>query len=833
MAHDDGVRRGYPEHWEADVVLRDGVPAHLRPIAPSDADPLQEFHTGQSERSVYLRFFAPMERLSPGDLERFTHVDHRDRVAFVVVVPFEGRERIIAVGRFDRVGAASAEVAFTVADVHQGRGLGSVLLEHLAAAARELGIGEFTAEVLPQNGQMLAVFRDAGYEVRQAYDDGLVAVRITLDPNAQSRDVMADREHRAEARSMRAVWDAESVLVIGPGTSGSAGAGLDALRARTVLAGQLAQPGAGPRIAALGVDVPPEAAGDPRLTVAASIDDVAGPVQVAAVALAAPDVLAVVPSLARLGVRAVVVLSAGFAEDGPDGLALQRELLRTAHLAGMRVVGPESYGIARPGGPGGLQLSLAARAPAPGGVGLFCQSAAVAVRLLDDAAARGIGVSQFLSSGNRADVSGNDVMQFWADDPMTSVAALSLESIGNPRKFVRVARRLARLKPVVVVTAGRSGQVVPPGHAVRVTSAPRRTLEEMLRQSGVLRVESTSRLLDVVQLLATQPVPAGRRVGVVASSHSLAALVAENAAAAGLVLARDAVVLPEDASPERVRATYEDACSWPDVDALVVVHVPTVPTAPAADLAAELARAASVSSRTILACLHPLLGIRDELTVLAPDGAERTVPAYRTATDAVVALGHAARYAAWRDRDEGTWARPPGMDLNRAVRLVDGLLAASPAGGDLAEDDVGELLAAAGVVLDPGAAASGVDCVLRSAEDRLFGPVVSFGLAGDASELLGDLAQGIAPLTTADVAHLVRSVRAAPRLFGYRDQPAVDVEAVEELLARVAALADALPDLASLELDVTATPEGARVRAARARVADTDRRDRPARTLPT
>ncbi len=830
MVHDDGVRRGYPAHWEADVVLRDGVPAHLRPITPADADALQEFHTGQSERSVYLRFFAPMERLSPGDLERFTRVDHRDRVALVVVVPHDGRERIIAVGRFDRVGAASAEVAFTVADAHQGRGLGSVLLEHLAGAARELGIGEFTAEVLPQNGAMLAVFRDAGYEVRQAYDDGLVAVRIALDPNAQSREVMADREHRAEARSMRALWDAESVLVIGPGARAT---GLDARRARTVLAGQLAQPGPGPRIAALGVDVPPEAAADQRLTLATSIDDVAGPVQVAAVALAAPDVLAVVPSLARLGVRAVIVLSAGFAEDGPEGLALQRELLRTAHLAGMRVVGPESYGIARPGGSGGLHLSLAAHAPAPGGVGLFCQSAAVAVRLLDDAAARGIGVSQFLSSGNRADVSGNDVMQFWADDPLTSVAALSLESIGNPRKFVRVARRLARLKPVVVVTAGRSGQVVPPGHAVRVTSAPKRTLEEMLRQSGVLRVENTAQLLDVVQLLSTQPVPAGRRVGVVASSHSLAALVAENAAAAGLVLARHAVVLPEDAEPERVRATYEDACSWQDVDALVVVHVPTVPTSDAADLAAELARAATGSPLTVLACLHQLVGVHSELTALTPDGARRTVPAYRSATDAVAALGHATRYAAWLDQDEGTWVRPHGMDLARAVRLVDGLLAASPAGGDLTEDHVAELLAAAGLALDAGAVPGGVDCVLRSAEDRLFGPVVSFGLAGDASELLGDLAQGIAPLTTADVAHLVRSVRAAPRLFGYRDQPAVDVGAIEDLLARVAALSDALPDLASLELDVTATPDGALVRAARARIVDTERGDRPARALPT
>src|SRR5690554_6076090 len=822
MAHEPGC----PAHWEADVVLRDGVPAHLRPIGPPDAEALQEFHTGQSERSVYLRFFAPMARLSEADLVRFTHVDHRDRVALVVVVPRDGREQIIAVGRFDRVSPTTAEVAFTVADAHQGRGLGSVLLEHLAAIARELGLEEFTAEVLPQNGAMLAVFREAGYEVTQELDDGLVTVRIDLDPGERSREVMADREHRAEARSMRALWEARRVLVVGPGVP----EGLDAQRARAVLAAQLAAPGTGPEVTVLGVAG--ELGADVRLRTAATIDDVAGPVDLAVVALPGSGVLAAVPSLARLGVRTLVVLSAGFAEEGPEGLERQRELLRTAHRAGMRVIGPESFGVARPGEDVPLALTLAARSPLPGGVGLFCQSAAVAARLLDDATARGIGVSQFLSSGNRADVSGNDVMQFWADDATTRVAGLSLESIGNPRKFVRVARRLARLKPVVVVTAGRSGQVVPPGHAVRATTAPRRTLDAMLRQSGVLRVESSPQLLDVAQLLATQPVPAGRRVGVVASSHSLAAVVAENAGAQGLVVSRDAVVLPEDADEALVRATLTEACSWPDVDALVVVHIPTVPSARDGLVVAELARAASVSSLTVVACAPPALGVRPELTVRAPDGAQRTVPAFRSASDAVTALGHAARYAAWLDQDEGGWARPAGMDLSRAVRLVDGWLAEEPAGGDLDADRLSELLATAGIELrgDP---PRGVGCVLRSTEDRLFGPLVSFGLAGDASELLGDLAQGIAPLTTADVAHLVRSVRAAPRLFGYRGQPAVDVAALEDLVARVAALADALPELATLELDVSVGESSLAVLGARARVADNERRDRPARTLPT
>ncbi|MGO3814119.1 MAG: GNAT family N-acetyltransferase, partial [Cellulosimicrobium funkei] len=236
----------YPVEWEADVVLRDGTTTHVRPIRPEDADALQRFHVGQSERSTYLRFFAPMERLSERDLERFTRVDHVDRVALVAVrprdgAPGDGGEDIIGVARFDRTGPAEAEVAFNIADSAQGRGLGSVLLEHVAAAARERGVRRFTAEVLPQNGKMLAVFREAGYDVRQQMDDGFVQVSVDLDPTERSRAVMADREHRAEARSMQGLLGATSVVLVGPDAPADAraehdGEALDRLLAQRALA---------------------------------------------------------------------------------------------------------------------------------------------------------------------------------------------------------------------------------------------------------------------------------------------------------------------------------------------------------------------------------------------------------------------------------------------------------------------------------------------------------------------------------------------------------------------------------------------------------------------
>ncbi|WP_426311655.1 GNAT family N-acetyltransferase [Cellulosimicrobium sp. E-16] len=920
----------YPVEWEADVVLRDGTTTHVRPIRPEDADALQRFHVGQSERSTYLRFFAPMERLSERDLERFTRVDHVDRVALVAVRPRDGadagtpdarareaQEDIIGVARFDRTGTSEAEVAFNIADSAQGRGLGSVLLEHVAAAARERGVRRFTAEVLPQNGKMLAVFREAGYDVRQQMDDGFVQVSVDLDPTERSRAVMADREHRAEARSMQGLLGATSVVLVGPGVPPGDGpdhdgAPLDRVLAHRALAALVRSPDVTVHVVGAGADVPDGGAA-PRTH--ATLADVPGLVDLAVVALPPPEAIDAVRQLARLEVRGVVVLSAGFAETGPEGLALQRELLRVAHTAGLRVVGPASYGLLRTGEARerpAIAATLAEDLPLPGVVGLFSQSAPMAVTLLATTARRGLGVSSFLSAGHRADVSGNDLMQYWQDDAATQVVCLYLESIGNPRKFSRIARRLASVKPVVVVTAGRSGQVVPPGHAVRSTRAPRRTLEEMLRQSGVIRAENTHHMIDIAQLLAHQPLPRGRRVGILASSASLAALVAEASSSAGLVVARSDF-LPEDASSDELAATV-DALYAPDAcDVVVVVQVPVVHPR-REDVSRAVALAAARTGRTTVASMLGLHGLTDELAAPAPDvpdggapDALLRVPAYSTPEDAVAALGAVVRYARWREADHGAPVRPAGVDAGRARALVEGALAGRDAvdldpattadllacygvrlwparwvrtadeaveaarevgwpvalkstaaglrhradlGGvrlDIADEtelrsDVAQMREALAAVL-PGAADqplevqamadAGVACVVRSTEDQLFGPVVSFGLAGDAVDLLGDVAYGVPPLTDVDVAAMVRSVRAAPRLFGYMGTHVVATAALEDVLARVSVLADDLPEVRSLELyPVVVSEHEAAVLSARVTLADAQRADALRRALP-
>ncbi|WP_024288074.1 GNAT family N-acetyltransferase [Cellulomonas sp. KRMCY2] len=908
-----GHDAGYPTHWEADVVLRDGGTAHVRPIRADDADALQAFHVGQSERSTYFRFFAPLSRLPERDLARFTHVDHHDRVALVAVVSSDEGERIIAVARYDRIDGASAEVAFNVADDHHGRGLGSVLLEHIAAAARERGLSRFTAEVLPNNSQMIAVFREAGYVVSQHLDDGILTVSFDIDPTERSIAVMADREQRAEARSVHGLLTPGSVLVLtddpGPGAGSAAYGQVERELAQVVAAHLIGGGDAAVERPVVHV-VGPVGLVEGAQTWS-DVAQVPGPVDLLVLAVPAGRAAAAVRRCARLRPRGVVVLSSGFAETGPEGLAHQHDLLRSAHAAGMRVLGPASYGLFRHGVDGypTVNASLMAAAPRPGRLALFCQSAPLAVGLLASARRRELGLSTFVSSGNRADVSGNDVMQFWGADESTDVVGLYLESIGNPRKFARVARRLASVKPVVVLTAGRSGHVVPAGHAVRSTRVPRHALEEMLRQSGVIRVESQHQLLDVAQVLVHQPLPAGPRVSVLAGSEPLAALVAEAATSAGLTVGDQRAILAGggdlDADIDRLDDELAAVYADPGCDVVFVLHVPTVGQ-PDDRVAGAVARAAAGSGRTTVACILGLSGITAELTAADAHGTAWTVPAYATPEDGVLALAAAVRYSAWRGVDHGQPLAPEGVDRARARRLVDAALhgyRGVPV--PLEPSQVAELLAAyglrvwptvvvqddaealaaaqelgwpvalkstaarlrhridlGGVRLDIGGpealveaitqmrghleahgvggpfevqhmAPAGAACVIRSSEDPRFGPVVSFGMAGDAVDLLGDISHGVAPLTDVDVSEMVRSVRAAPRLFGYRGLPALDVAALEDVLGRVAVMADDLPELSSLELHpVVVAERGAAVLAARVELAEAGRADSGRRVLP-
>ncbi|MEE6286561.1 GNAT family N-acetyltransferase [Georgenia sp. MJ173] len=876
----------YPGHWEADVVLRDGLTMHIRPILPSDADALQAMHQRQSTTSQYYRFFAPMARLSERDLHRFTHVDHDDRVGLVLT---DG-EDIVAVGRYDRYEPETAEVAFYVADSEHGRGVGSVLLEHLAAAGRERGVVRFAADVLPANARMINVFRDAGYDVAQQMDDGVLRVEFDIEETGRSWAVMAEREQHAESSSMRALLAAGSVVVVGLGGDWQVYA---QRAAETITAGTFHG-----QVHAVGL----APATLPGAQVHDSLEDIVPGSADLAVLGGDPDaVIDAVGRLERLDVHAVIVLSGGFAEAGDDGLARQQELVRRTRAAGMRLLGPASYGLIAHGSQGRLDATLRPGV-ADGGLGLFCQSAAMGSGLLAAVQARGIGLRNFISAGNRADVSGNDAMQAWRDDPEVKVAAVNLESIGNPRKFSRIARRLSARVPLIAVVSGQTGQLAPPGHSVRRTREPHRALAQMFDQAGVIRATGRQEMLDLAQLFASQPLPRGPRVAITGNSAALVAIVGGEARARGLQPVDGLTALAPTASGDDYRRALQSLARDDAWDALIVLHHPPLGD-PAPDVWHTVAGEAAGLDRPVLAAVDDLLGLTAELTA---DG--RTVPAYATPADAVASLAGAVGHVRWREADRGTLVDPSGIAPARARELLAPYVRGLAAGehtrlpAELTEQllgcyglsvlpavpvaDADEAVAAAeqlgwpvalktrdevlrhradlgGVRLDLRTAAevraavagmthdleqvartgagfevqrmapAGVACVVRGNEDELYGPVVSFGLGGDAVELLGDVSYRIPPLTDVDVAEMIRAPRAAPRLFGHRGLPVLDTRALENVVARVSVLTDDLPEVSRVVLNpVLVGRRGAAVLAATVDVASPGRTDSGRRVLP-
>ncbi|CAN7363008.1 GNAT family N-acetyltransferase [Terrabacter sp. LjRoot27] len=845
---------GAPVEWEADVVLRDGTVAHIRPITPDDADGIRHFHSLQSEESIYLRFFAPLRELSARDLHRFTHVDHHDRVALVATLDGE----IIGIGRYDRIDPTSAEVAFNISDHYQGKGIGSVMLEHLAAIAQEMGINRFVAEVLPQNRKMLTVFKEAGYEVTHHIEDGVVEVSFDISPTEQSKAVQLSREHRAESRSMHTILFPERVAIIGASRREES---IGALVMRNILA-------AGYQ----GELYPIHRVADriQGLTAYPSIQDVPEPVDLAIVVVPAAQAIEVVKDCGKAGVKALLVLSAGFAEAGEEGVRLQEKLRRRVRRAGMRIVGPNSFGLINNDPSVRLNATLASVIPESGRLGLFAQSGALGVAVLASAARRGLGISVFASAGNRVDVSGNDLMQYWIDDQETDTVGLYLESMGNPRKFSRIARALAAVKPVVVVSSGVSSFAAPPGHRTRVTNVPPQAFDALLRQAGVIRVENVHQLFDVAQLTLHQPLPKGDRVAIVGNSDALGALSASACVSWGLRVTHGPVSLPPQASAEEFAAALDAAFADPEVDSVVAAFIPPLVTQD---------EEVHMAVRTIVAdhekpCVATFLGMRGVGDGLSYEqhGIRRSVPAYSMPEDGIRALNAVTRYALWRQRDRGTQVAPVGIDRLRAEALLDGYLAGSPDGRALTREEARELLGAYGIRVWPAVEVAGVDaavaaaeeltypvilkstspvvrhqpglvgvrgdlvdaeavrdaytsltqrlgplgadrfvvqrmavpgvsCVIRASEDPLFGPVVSFSVAGPPTELLGDVAHRIPPLTDVDVTDLIDSVKAAPLLSGHRGAAPVHRAALADLIARLSVLADDHPELSSVELN--------------------------------
>jgi len=713
-----GVGGSYPAELECDVLLSDGRTARLRAIRPDDGPALRAFGGKLSKETVYLRFFSPRRRISDEEITHLVTVDYQDRLALVALIDGE----LVAVARYDHspepsreTGAGApartseetvqesvkqAEVAFVVRDDHQGRGLGTVLLEHLASAAVERGIGRFVADTLPENHRMIGVFRSAGFDEHALLESGVVRVTMDLAARPEYLERVEDRESRATVRSIERILRPSSVAVVEASPEpGSAGHDI----VRNLLAG---------KFAGAIHPVNPEAVSVEGLPAYRSVADVPGPVDLALIAAPPPLVADVVRDCGGKGVGGLVIVTAGSPElAGRE--ERDRDLVGLARNYGMRLVGPNSVGVINTAADVRMNASFAGLPPSAGRVAFSSQSGGLGIALLGELESRGLGISSFVSVGDKADVSGNDLLRFWEEDPETGVILLYLESFGNPRKFSRVARRLARTKPIVAVKSARTTAGLRGAHARGGGAVPDQAADALFRQAGVIRVGTLEELLDVADLLANQPLPAGRRVAIVGNAGGCGVLAADACESQGLEVPELAletqrrltaavstgaatgnpVDLVASATATEYRLALEILLADEEVDAVIVTFTPPAPGG-AAEVAAAVATVAAEAAKPVLANF-----VVNERTQVALGGGSRRVPWFPYPESAARALARVAPYAEWVKRPEGTVPAFSDLDVARAARIIAAGLASASSESSVWLDTIEafELLKAYGI----------------------------------------------------------------------------------------------------------------------------------------
>jgi acetyl coenzyme A synthetase (ADP forming)-like protein len=727
-----------PQRYFSEELLRDGGSIHIRAIRPDDKQRLYAHFRHLSARSIYFRFFGAKKMLTEDELAQFTELDFKSRVAVAATLGRGGEEEIIGVGRYavlaTEPGApSSAEIAFAVLDEHQGRGIGTVLLEHLLGIARQQGIREFEADVMGENRAMLGVFRSSGLLVRKTVDSGVVHLSFPTEETDAFSQASFTRWRLAAARSLHAFLTPRSVALVGasrrPHTIGGA------LLANLKRAGF---PGAI-------YPVNPKAKEIDGLAAYPSVSAIGAAVDLAVIAVPARLVETVVTDCARAGVRGVVVISAGFAEAGGNGKERQDRLTTLVRTSGMRMIGPNCMGVLSTAPVVLLDATFAPTWPPAGNVGMLSQSGALGITMLDYVEKLRLGISTFVSVGNKADVSSNDLLAYWAHDPRTQVIVLYLESFGNPRKFARIAPQVARKKPIIVVKSGRSaaGTRAASSHSAALASLDV-AVDALFEQAGVIRSNTLEELFDVATLLATQPVPRGSRVGIVTNAGGPGILLADACAALGLELPEPSTetlsklrsFLPAEAglsnpidmvasaNASQYEASIEAMGADPGVDSLVVIYVPPMVTKPQEIAAAIASGAGKVPGEKPV--LTVFLSSKGAPAVLA-GGPRGPLPSYSFPENAAHALGAAVRYGRWR-------ARPRGRALmldDRAEARIRATITRVLEGADgprwLAPADIAEVLEACGISLVASELTS-LDAVESTAE-RLGYPLVAKAVA--------------------------------------------------------------------------------------------------------
>ena len=690
----------YPAHREATIVLRDGSTLTVRPIRAADAARLALFFTNLSLESRIFRFFAAVAN-ADSSVKRMVDVDYRRRYGIVALAG--ASQEIVGHAMYVSIDHAKAELALAVADEFQGRGLGTILLGQLAEAAAEAGFDVMEAVVRPENHRMLELLRESGFPIQTRSEPGEIHAELPTGLTAKALAQFEDRDRIASVAAVSHILAPHSVAVIGASrTRGSIGAELFHNLISVGFKGPV-------------YPVNPSATEIDGVRAYGSVLDIEGDVEMAVITVPAAAVAGVARQCAQKGVRGLVVITAGFGESGPEGVELQHRLVEICRQAGMRLIGPNCMGVINTAPAVNLDATFAPDKPTRGRIGFLSQSGGLGIAVMARAQALGSGVSSFVSVGNKADISGNDLIQFWEADPETGLIMLYLESFGNPRKFARIARRVSRSKPILAVKGGRTqaGNRATSSHTGALLSASDVTVDALFEQAGVIRTDTLAELFDAALLIGTQPLPKGNRVAILTNAGGPAILCADACEAGGLVVpplpaavrselasflpgaasTANPVDMLAAASGDDYRRAINILAACGDIDAIVVIFTPPLVTQ-----ASEVVRAIHTAARELPREV-PLMSVfmSKQSTPRVIRSGEVAIPHYPFPEEAAHALSLASRYASWRAQPDEPAAVLSGVDPDRASAVIASALARGP--GWMTSESVVELLACYGIPL--------------------------------------------------------------------------------------------------------------------------------------
>lgn len=769
------------------VLLKDGQGILLRTAQPGDVDRVEAFIGRLSRESLAMRFMGGVSYVPRKFMEDLCTGDPRERACLLAIVGEGPEEEVVGLGNYVGQGGPTAEVAFMVADAYQNRGISTLILERIAGIAAGYGLVGFEADVLYENDKMLGVFKDSGFEASQAIEGGVIHGTFPVSAPAALRERAEVRERIAAANSLVPLLRPKTVAVVGASRdSASMGSAIFRNILRSGFTGA-AYP------------VNPEAHAIEGVRAYPSLDALPEVPDLVIVSVPASEVLLVAQRAMKLGARALLVLTAGFAEAGPDGIQAQESLLHLVRSHGARLVGPNCLGILNTDEAVRLNASLATSMPPLGHIGFFSHSAALGLVILQYAAERGLGFSTFVSAGNRADVSGNDLLQYWEEDPNTAVALLYLETFGNPRRFARIARRLSFKKPILCVKSARShaGRRMALAH---IAASPQNDeeVEALFHQAGIIRAETLEEMFDIALLLANQPLPRGNRVAVVSNSGGVATICADACDAHGMVLTGPGVVdLHATATAEHYERACREALEHPEVDGLIATFAcvggcDPNPVARAIRRAAVQAERATGIAKPVLLSL---MGASGAIPVGAASAGERAgsrkvFPSYRFPESAALALSRVVPYARFRMQPAARVLWYEDVSAGEARRLVESRLdpsADTAAPLLLAGDEARDLLGHFGIGVQPKGSQGGnagwapISVALHADPD--FGPLWRFARSEKPSILR------ITPMTSADIAEVLWHLGLPPD------------SGFQETLGRLTQLVEELPWLCSMEAE--------------------------------